>query len=449
VPGDHFVWEKHMRLTPPLLSIVIPLSTLSVVALAGSTLPNIRITEYMYDGDDGEFIEIVNLDDEPVDLTGWSFDDDNATPGTFDLTAFGVLEPGEVAIITEAPAEAFRLAWSLPQSLKIIGDLGLPNGNTLGRNDAINLYDADGKVVDQLIYGDQVFKGSIRTQNISGWSEGPGLGANDPYAWILSTIGDAQGSFAAGTGEIGSPGAFTLIGRAAPGLGMTITEYMYAGPGGEFMEFTNLSDEPIDMTGWSFDDDHFGSGKSGPFDLSGFGVVQPGESVILTEADADFFRSNWNLPAELKILGDLGKGNGNNLGRNDEINIYDASGAVVDTLVYGDQAFPGSIRTQRVSGWTIDGIGQNDPYAWILSEIGDAQQSFVSASGDIGSPGVFIAPPKNPADFNGDGVVDGADLGILLSAWGTCPVDDDCPADLNGDGVVDGADLGILLSLWG
>jgi len=49
-------------------------------------------------------------------------------------------------------------------------------------------------------------------------------------------------------------------------------------------------------------------------------------------------------------------------------------------------------------------------------------------------------------DLDGDGTVDGADLGILLNAWGPC---DDCSADLNGDGVVDGADLGILLNAWG
>lgn len=47
-------------------------------------------------------------------------------------------------------------------------------------------------------------------------------------------------------------------------------------------------------------------------------------------------------------------------------------------------------------------------------------------------------------DLNGDGVVDGADLGLLLGAWdGADPI-----ADLNGDGVVDGADLGLLLGSW-
>jgi hypothetical protein len=49
-----------------------------------------------------------------------------------------------------------------------------------------------------------------------------------------------------------------------------------------------------------------------------------------------------------------------------------------------------------------------------------------------------------PGDLNGDGRVDGLDLGSLLAAWGTAG-----PADLDGDGSVDGADLGILLSNWG
>lgn len=51
--------------------------------------------------------------------------------------------------------------------------------------------------------------------------------------------------------------------------------------------------------------------------------------------------------------------------------------------------------------------------------------------------------PPNPADLNGDGVVSGADLGMLLANWGNPGV-----GDLNGDGVVNGSDLGTLLSAW-
>ncbi len=47
-------------------------------------------------------------------------------------------------------------------------------------------------------------------------------------------------------------------------------------------------------------------------------------------------------------------------------------------------------------------------------------------------------------DLNGDGVIDGADLGLLLNQWNTGG-----SADLNGDGVVDGADLGLMLNGWG
>lgn len=51
------------------------------------------------------------------------------------------------------------------------------------------------------------------------------------------------------------------------------------------------------------------------------------------------------------------------------------------------------------------------------------------------------------ADVNADGIVNGADLGIVISFWG--PITVFPRADLNGDRVVNGSDLGILLSNWG
>jgi hypothetical protein len=53
------------------------------------------------------------------------------------------------------------------------------------------------------------------------------------------------------------------------------------------------------------------------------------------------------------------------------------------------------------------------------------------------------------ADFNCDGVVDGSDLLILLSAWGPCADCGNCPADLTNTCTVDGSDLLILLANWG
>lgn len=48
------------------------------------------------------------------------------------------------------------------------------------------------------------------------------------------------------------------------------------------------------------------------------------------------------------------------------------------------------------------------------------------------------------ADLNADGMVDGADLGVLLGAWGGSG-----PSDINADSIANGADLGLLLSAWG
>ncbi|MFO0873470.1 MAG: hypothetical protein U0575_05805 [Phycisphaerales bacterium] len=57
----------------------------------------------------------------------------------------------------------------------------------------------------------------------------------------------------------------------------------------------------------------------------------------------------------------------------------------------------------------------------------------------------FTPPPTCvDADINCDGVVDGADLGLLLGVWGTGNAD----GDLDHSGTVDGADLGLLLGAW-
>jgi hypothetical protein len=60
--------------------------------------------------------------------------------------------------------------------------------------------------------------------------------------------------------------------------------------------------------------------------------------------------------------------------------------------------------------------------------------------------GAFSVVCSLPSDFNNDGIVNGADLGMLLGAWGpsTSPL-----FDLNQDGSVDGVDLGLFLGNWG
>ena len=356
------------------------LSVLASVFAASTATAEMRITEYMYGGTNGEFIEFTNVGSAPVDMTGWSFDDDSETPGTVSLSAFGTVAPGESVILTETIAADFRTAWSLCDAVKVIGG----NTTNLGRDDEINLFDASNQLVDRLKYGDDTL-GGPRAQNKSAWVSAAGLGANDILDWTLSATGDAENSFASAGGDIGSPGTstratvpFTACPVAA-GV-MRITEYMYSGTNGEFIEFTNVGNAALDLTGWSFSDS---AEVPGAVDLSTYGTVQAGESVILTESAASDFKTAWNLCDGIKIIG----GNTANLGRADEINLYDATSTLIDRLTYNDQTLGGP-RTQNKSAWvSADGLGANNVLDWTLSAVGDSEASYASTGADIGSPG--------------------------------------------------------------
>lgn len=98
---------------------------------------------------------------------------------------------------------------------------------------------------------------------------------------------------------------------------------------------------------------------------------------------------------------------------------------------------------QAMSVFDDDGDGPIPPALYVVGD-------FTSAGG-VSSPGIARwgrCAPACPADLNTSGSVDGADLGIMLGAWGPC-TGQPCDGDLNSDGQIDGADLGALLGAWG
>lgn len=110
-----------------------------------------------------------------------------------------------------------------------------------------------------------------------------------------------------------------------------------------------------------------------------------------------------------------------------------------------------------INGFVINGVNTGDFSGYSVSGVGDVNGDGV----DDLIIGAYRADPNGLAgagvsyvvfgraactgDLNDDGVVDTADLGILLGQFGTAGPG----ADLNGDGVVDTADLGILLGVFG
>jgi len=228
---------------------------LPTAAQAAGT-PDVRITEWMYGPGTtgGEFVEFTNLGSTPVDLTGWSFDDDSETPGTVPLDSLGTLAAGESAIITESTDAAFRAEWRLGSQVKI-----LPGNTTgLGRADEINLFDgpdAVANLVDRLAYNDQgtgTAKGP-RTQGKSGIpTTAAALGANDASQWQLSAAGDAEQSWTSVSGDIGSPGT-SRFAPAPAWKSIHINEVSSdntATPVQDVVELFNSSASDVDIAGW-------------------------------------------------------------------------------------------------------------------------------------------------------------------------------------------------------
>jgi len=190
-------------------------------------------------------------------------------------------------------------------------------------------------------------------------------------------------------------------GAAVPGQ-VVVTEWMYNPvASSEFIEVTNIGGEPVPMTNYSFDDD---SRVAGTVSLAALGTLAAGESALIVEnPDAAAFRTEFSLDPSVKVL----PGNSANLGRNDEINIFNGD-TLADRLTYGDQTFAGTIRTQGKSGapTTCLALGANNVGLWQLAATGDALGSKASLGGDIGSPGTTTlgeCGPVNIAGGNGTG----------------------------------------------
>ncbi|HMN95685.1 MAG TPA: CHRD domain-containing protein [Phycisphaerales bacterium] len=163
----------------------------------------------------------------------------------------------------------------------------------------------------------------------------------------------------------------------------------------------------------------------GPGDPDGLAMgtvtVDPGTNVI-----------SWDL--EYMHLDDL-------TGFHIHVGEIDEFGPIVVDLGIATTGGPGSLINSKpgISNATIAALLDN-PMGYYLNI-----HTLKFPAGAVRGP--LASPPMEPCpgDFNHDHIVDGADLGTLLGAWGSNSEHE----DLNRDGVVDGADLGILLGSWG
>lgn len=187
-----------------VMAAALAFGVAGIFGTTGAALGQVRITEFMSEGqgdiDSGnggrrqrEFFELTNLGASPVDISAWTYNDNNVNDPVAFGASFGNLLAGESIVITQMTPDAFRTYWGLGSSVRVFSIGGSSN---LGNADTINIYSAAvqgvGTLVDTLTYtSDARGSGVSRNRPVGG----TGQSANS--AWISSSVGDIYGSFLA------------------------------------------------------------------------------------------------------------------------------------------------------------------------------------------------------------------------------------------------------------
>lgn len=159
--------------------------------------------------------------------------------------------------------------------------------------------------------------------------------------------------------------------------------------GTDWFEVTNISDNPVDITGWKVDDNS--ASFSTALTLNGITTIAPGESVVFLEGNSttvNAFKTNWfgaNTPAGLQVGYYSGSGIG--LGASgDAVNLYTTAGILHASVSFGAsdntspyQTFDNTIAADGVSISTLSTVGVNGAFA------------AANSANEVGSPG-YSAP---------------------------------------------------------
>jgi hypothetical protein len=159
-----------------------------------------------------------------------------------------------------------------------------------------------------------------------------------------------------------------------------------------------------------------------------FAALAGSSSVCISDSGVVVFSNSFNL------------GTSNNTA----IFAWDATSGLRVIAKSGDTNFTGTPCNQitLIGGTGVTGNGINSALnaaGQLVLRVGDSVNSINTIAKINLAPVIACA-----ADINGDNQVDGSDLSVVLSQWGTAG-----SGDINNDGNVDGTDLATMLGAWG
>ncbi len=308
----------------------------------------IKINEVMYNPVDGkpEWVEFINLSSDSISLKNWFISDVLTTPTKGFITDVDIfIQPNEIFVV--AKDSSFNSAYPEVNSKIFFSNFGAL-GNT---SDGVVIYDFRNGIIDSLFYRSSW--GGMKGYSLERISLNEQT--NDSSSWVTSL--DISGS---------TPGKQNSIGNV-PSYArneLVINEIMYdplTGIG-EYVEFYNLSSNPVNIGGWKFEDENGNSNKL--FETSF--VIPPKEYFILFSDSTAI--EYFNL-TDYPYLNSVGASSLGLVSTGELILLKDVRGNVIDSVVYSDDWNNRNIATTK--GKSLERINPNlngnDPLNWSTS----------------------------------------------------------------------------------
>ena len=359
-PGYTFdYWENNLSIDTFGNSFELnlqPFSEFTAVFTGTSRPAELELSEINYHSDPtsdaGDWFEIRNASDYPIDLTQYKMQD-REWYNSFPLPAGTILQPDERIVVVQ---DVDKFNAMHPAVSNKFGSTLFKLDNS---GDQVRVVDRNGATVLQTTYDDKAPwactpDGFGRTLERKAQSVNPEL----PVSWFDGCMG-------------GSPG----IAYVPCGDDLIISEINYHShddaDAGDWFEIKNQLDTPVDLSGWSVrddDDEHI-------FTIPDGTTLAAGKYLVICENEDAFTNVHPTVP---KWIGDLDFGLSNST---DIIRLYDAEGQIQLSICY-DDSDPWSEAADG-DGYTLELIDAN-------GHLNDGDNWFAGCLG--GSPG----GPYNP-----------------------------------------------------
>ena len=358
----------------------------------------IKINEVMYNPEDGkpEWVEFVNVSSDSININNWLISDVLSTPTkNFISNESAFIQPDEIFIV----AKDASFTPSYPNTtVKVF----FSNFGSLGNSsDGVIIYDFRNAIIDSLFY-----------KSIWGGRKGYSLerislseNTNDSSNWVTSL--DISGS------TPGEPNSIFNVPNYERN-DLVINEIMYDpdSDNSEYVEFYNLSSDPVNIGGWKFEDEN---GNTNRLIETSFEIPPKEYFILIADSSA---LSNYNLYdyENKNVAGESSLGLVNT---GELILLKDVRGNVIDSVFYMDNWNNKNIAlTKNKSLERINpNLSANDPLNWSTSvnSLGGTPGNVNSIFAENLNQTANVSVDPNPFSPDNDGFEDFAVINYNLS----------------------------------